>query len=335
MPVPSPDAAWWNRARYRAGDAAGHYESWFLRANHPADPLAFWIRYTIFSPRGRAAAALGELWAIAFDGLRGEIRAAKSEVPLDVCRFSTSGLDVRIGSSLLTAGHLEGEARSPGARLGWAMRYAGGGEPLRLLPGAMYERPLPRAKAVTPCPGAVFDGALTVDGAEVPIRGWRGSQNHNWGSRHTDEYAWGQVAGFDGAPDAFLECSSARIRLGPVRTPWLTLVVLRLDGEEHRLNTTWQAVRARQQVRLFDWRFESRSGDLAVRGRMSAPASSFVALPYGNPPGGTKTCLNTKIAACELTVERRGHPPRTLVTGHRAAFEILTDRTDHGLSYAV
>ena len=30
----------------------GHYESWFLRGNHPSRPLAFWIRYTIFHPRG-------------------------------------------------------------------------------------------------------------------------------------------------------------------------------------------------------------------------------------------------------------------------------------------
>jgi hypothetical protein len=51
------------------------------------------------------------------------------------------------------------------------------------------------------------------------------------------------------------------------------------------------------------------------------------------PPGGTAPV--PAIAPCELTIERRGHPPRTLVTGHRAAFEILTDRTDHGLSYAV
>src|SRR5688500_2735999 len=33
-----------NAVRYRPGEAAGHYESFFLRANHPARPLAFWIR---------------------------------------------------------------------------------------------------------------------------------------------------------------------------------------------------------------------------------------------------------------------------------------------------
>jgi hypothetical protein len=47
---------------------AGHYESYYLRGNHPNRPLAFWIRYTIFSAEGRPSDALGELWAIVIDG---------------------------------------------------------------------------------------------------------------------------------------------------------------------------------------------------------------------------------------------------------------------------
>jgi len=41
-------------------------------------------------------------------------------------------------------------------------------------------------------------------------------------------------------------------------------------------------------------------------------------------PGGTHTCLNSKLAACEVTLERSGEPPVTLTTRHRAAFEILS-----------
>lgn len=51
-----------------AGGAEGHHESFFLRANHPSRPLAIWIRYRIFSPAGRPGDAVGELWAIYFDG---------------------------------------------------------------------------------------------------------------------------------------------------------------------------------------------------------------------------------------------------------------------------
>src|SRR5262249_36397020 len=76
-----------NHTMYRPGTPRGHYESFFLRANHPTRPLAFWIRYTIFSPRGAPERALGELWAIYFDGEARRHAVAKREVPFASCRF--------------------------------------------------------------------------------------------------------------------------------------------------------------------------------------------------------------------------------------------------------
>jgi hypothetical protein len=324
----------WNRCRYVEGDARGHYESYFQRANHPERPLAFWIRYTVFSPKGRAGDAVGELWAIYFDGERGRVTAVKEVVPIRDCRFANQGLDVRIGDASLTDGQLQGRARSGGNALQWDLRYRGDEPPLLLLPGSFYERGFPKAKALVGTPNAVFDGAVSVDGAAVDVRGWVGSQNHNWGTRHTDSYAWGQVAGFDNASHVFLECSTARLKLGPLWTPALTLIVLRLEDEEIRLNSPTQAFRAHGDFDFVSWRFESRARDVCVRGTIHAPWSLFVGLTYNNPPGGTKTCLNTKVAACELTVERAGHAARKLATKHRAAFEILTDRQDHGVPIA-
>ena len=52
-------------------------------------------------------------------------------------------------------------------------------------------------------------------------------------------------------------------------------------------------------------------------------ADVFVALPYDNPPGGIKTCLNTKLARARVTLARRDLPTVVLATKHRAAFEIL------------
>jgi hypothetical protein len=324
----------WNRYRYVEGDAHGHYESYFQRANHPERPLAFWIRYTVFSLKGRPRDAVGELWAIYFDGERERVAAAKQVVPMRDCRFAQQGLDVRIGDAVLTDGHLRGRASAGANALQWDLRYAGDEPPLLLLPVSLYERGFPKSKALVGTPNAVFDGTVSVNGSAVDVRGWVGSQNHNWGSKHTDSYAWGQVAGFDGAPRAFLECSTARLKVGPFWTPRLTLVVLRLEDEEIRLNSLAQAFRAHADFDFVSWRFESRTHSVRVRGAIHAPRSLFVGLTYNNPPGGTKTCLNTKLAACELTVERAGQAPRTLTTKHRAAFEILTDRQDHGVPIA-
>jgi hypothetical protein len=178
-------------------------------------------------------------------------------------------------------------------------------------------------------PLAVFRGEVRVDDVVHPIDGWTGSQNHNWGSQHTDEYAWGQVAGFDNAPDSFLEVTTARVRLGPLWSPWMTLAVLRHDGEELAFNALPTALRARGRYGFFSWAFASRAGGASLEGRIEAPPEVFVGLPYDNPPGGRKTCLNSKLARCALTLRRPGREPVELVTRHRAAFEIITDRTDH------
>lgn len=320
-----------NRVRYQSGSRAGHYESYFQRANHPSRPLAFWIRYTIFSPTNRPHDALGELWAIYFDGESEQITAVKQRFPITQCRFGYEGLDAEIGAATLDRECLIGGAESAVHWVRWNLTYQGNEPPLLLLDRKLYDGGFPRAKALVGTPLAVYNGSLNVDGTDIAVDGWVGSQNHNWGSKHTDLYAWGQVAGFDDAPNVFLECSTARLKIGPVWTPYLTLVVVRMGGEEIALNTLAQSLRAKGKFKYFAWDFESKRGDVRIAGHIEAPRSRFVGLTYDNPPGGSKTCLNTKIAACTLTVERAGHPPRTFRTEHRAAFEILTDATDHNV----
>lgn len=325
------DRAEWNGARWSAGDPRGHYESWFLRANHPRRALAFWIRYTIFSPKGRPQEGLGELWAVAFDGEQRAITAVKEERSIRECSFQKSALDARIADATLDGERLRGGAACAGHRLEWDLRYTAPAPPLVFFPRALYGAPLPKAKTLVPAPHAVFDGRLVVDGEPWSIDGWVGSQNHNWGEKHTDRYAWGQVAGFDDADDAFLEVATAQVKLGPLTTPKMTVLVLRLDGEELAFNGVGRSLRSHGEYDFFQWAFHAEDERASVRGTIAASAHDFVALPYLNPPGGTKTCLNSKIARCDLTVRWPDGRVRTLGTRSRAAFEILTDATDHGV----
>src|SRR5262245_18051343 len=326
-----------NAARYRPGAPTGHYESYFVRANHAERPLAFWIRYTVFSPKGRPDAGRGELWAVVFHGEARQCVAVKSDVPIAECRFAGSVLpDVRIARAALSGTEAHGSVESAGHAIAWSLGLRGEPRPLLLLPPALYEARLPRAKSLVPMPLAVFDGEIIVDGQRLGIDGWVGSQNHNWGSRHTDHYAWGQVAGFDGQPDTFLEVATARLRLGPLWTPPMTPLVLRHAGREHRLNATRLTLRARTQLSYFTWSFATGNDDVTIEGTIEAPRWAVVGLRYRNPPGGEKHCLNTKIARCRLTIaDRRARTTETLHTAHRAAFEILTDDRDHGVTIAV
>jgi hypothetical protein len=322
----------WNGARYKPGSTGGHYESWFQRANDATGRRAFWIRYTVFAPKGNAGATVGELWAIAFDRETKRIVAVKEVVPISSCKLAADRLDVAIGDATLDATALRGTASAHGHTITWDLRYGGGGPTLLFLPERLYAAPLPRAKLLVGQPLARFTGSLTVDGETIAIADWVGSQNHNWGSRHTDRYAWGQVAGFDEAPDAFLECSTARLKIGPVWTPWMSPVMLRLGDETLRWNSLPRAIRARGNYRTgtdrYTWQIDTSSPDGELAIRIDAEPTAFIALRYDNPPGGAKVCLNSKIAHCELTL-RRGGSERVLRSS-RAAFEILEDHAPTG-----
>mgnify|MGYP005844110707 FL=1 len=323
-------------AQYVPGQRQGHYESYFFRANHPERPLAFWIRYTLFSPHRQPERAIGELWGIWFDGESNTHVAVKKELPMEQCLFGREEFHVRIGAAGANERELWGEAQTGDERLRWRLAYAGKEAPLLFLPPRLYEARLPRAKSLVLLPLAHFDGELEVNGTVHRIQDWVGSQNHNWGLRHTDSYAWGQVAGFDNAPESFLEVATARIKLGWWWTPPLTPLVLRHRGREYALTEFRQTRRARGRWDFFSWQFATENDEVRIRGEIEAPATRFVALRYYNPPGGEKHCLNSKLARCRLQVEfQRSGQVEELVSEHRAAFEILTDRRDHGLPVRV
>jgi len=328
----------YNHARYVPGQKAGHYESYYLRANHPERPLAFWIRYTVFSPHGRPEDALGELWAVYFDGENQRHVAVKRELPIGECTFDRSRFEARVGDAHLGPDRLQGDARTGDDEITWQLAYGAGRDPILLLPDWAYDGRLAKAQSVVGRPLAEFDGNLTVNGTPIPMHRWIGSQNHNWGVKHTDHYAFGQVAGFDDHPDGFLEAATARLKLGPVWSPFLTMLVLRHRGREHRLNSVWRMLRASATIDGFDWRFDTDNRDVRVQGRIHAEPTAMVGLRYYNPPGGDKHCLNTKIGRCELTLtDKRTGESERLTTDRRALFELIPPTTDgaHGIPLRV
>jgi hypothetical protein len=325
-----------NCARYRSGCPAGHYESYFQRANHPTQPQAFWIRYTMFGPAGRPQEAIGELWAVVFDGATGRHRAAKTEVPIDLCAFSNDRFAVRIAESELGPGVLSGCAGLVPNSITWNLEYTGGMPPVFDLPLDKYEGSFPKAKALVGTPMARFNGTMTLNGEALEVDSWIGSQNHNWGARHTDRYAYGQVCGFDNAPGSFLEIASARFKIGPIWSPLITPLILRHAGKEYRHNSLLQGLMAPASYDYFVWRFSSKSKSAKIEGEIRATPEAFVGLRYYNPPGGVKYCLNTKIASCTLHLtDFSASRTEILGTSNRAAFEILTEDTDHGIEIRI
>ena len=311
----------------------GHYESFFLRANHPTRPLAFWIRYTLFSPKEHIEKSIGELWATFFNGESNQHTVVKQEFPLADCLFETTDFNIQIGKARLSSHFLQGIVEHQNTNLSWEMKYEGDSSPLLLLPLNLYKGGFPAAKSLVSLPLAHFNGVLSVNDEKMEIADWVGSQNHNWGIRHTDLYAWGQVAGFESHPDSFLEVATAKIKLGPFWTPPITLIVLRHNQKEYALTSLVQGLKAYGKFRYFVWEFRSETEEVEIEGEISAPREAFIGLNYYNPPGGNKYCLNSKIANCRLNFrDKPTDKSEVLETKHRAAFEILTNDQNHGIA---
>ena len=321
----------YNLTRYIKGQSKGHYESFFQRANHPNEPLAFWIRYTIFSPSNHPEDAIGELWAIYFDGKNNKHVSVKSEFPIADCHFSNTNLEARIGASELNKEHLKGESSSGNDGIRWDLSYSSSEDPLFLLPDKYYDISFPKAKALVGMPLATYTGRLIVNEKEFDINNWVGSQNHNWGSQHTDRYAWAQVAGFDNKPDSFLEIATAQIKLGMIYSPKMTIAVLRHEGKEYLFNSLRKAMINKATYNYFEWTFELSNGLEKLSGKIHTGKQNVVGLNYYNPPGGNKTCLNTKIACADIKLTTKDNESIIITTNNRAVFEILTNDTSHGI----
>jgi hypothetical protein len=289
---------------------APYYESRYIRANHPDRAQALWLRETLLLPT--SGDALAEVWVMLFDPDGSGNRALKVPHPVGV-----SSLDQRSA---------EGSARSGDRTARWDLRItASSSQPVHLLTERGYRARIPTAKTRVDDPNATFDGVVEIDDIRVSIDGWTGSVNHNWGTRHTPAYAFGQVCGFDEAPGSTLEIVTARARFGPVLTPAATLFVFRHDGQEFAVRSVAGSLQTHGRYRPFHWTFGGRVGDQMIEGEMSTEPADVIGLRYTDTDGQSKYCYNSAIATCRVQVAGKAFERAELTATRRAMFEILTD----------
>ena len=310
----------------------GHYESFFIRANHKTDPIAFWIRYTIFSPKNKNEDTIAELWAVVFNKQTNKHYSLKSENQLKESSFSNTSFNVNIADSILNDSAAKGEIKDLNNSIKWNLKIKCDNPELYLLPNKYYFISFPKAKSLVPKPLARFTGKIIINNSdELIIDNWLGSLNHNWGSKHTDKYAWGQIAGFDNNEDTFLEIATAQIKLGLVYSPKINIAVIRHNKKEYLFNSLIRSIINHASYNYFTWTFELNNGSERLLGTIKADKNCFVALNYYNPIGGNKTCLNTKIASADINLILQNGERISLLSKNRAAFEILTDDDSHGV----
>jgi hypothetical protein len=322
----------WNAVRFDPTRASDHVESYFIKLNDASGRCALWLKATILAGRDRSPVA--EAWAIGFDREAGHV-GVKRVVPHAEARFSKYELDVSVGGIEMSEGKTRGKIQSGDHVIEWDLEFDASGAPLIPYPSPkMYTGPLPSQKLVSPHASTRFSGSYRVDGREVKVDGWRGMQGHNWGKRHTELYAWGHVNQWDDQEDLMLEGVTARVKVGPLLAPPLTLVCVWHRGERYELNQTKTLLKARGSISTRVWTFQSTGPDASVEGELRAETEDMAGLYYENPNGEMTYCLNSKIARAELTLTPKGRPI-VRATSRAAALEIGTKDAGHGVKMLV
>jgi hypothetical protein len=314
---------------------SGMYESFYLRAVSPEEPVSVWIRHTVHkAPGGRRQ---GSVWCTVFDAARGrpfmhKLTSPGLAVP-DGGWIAVGGAGAGGEGATIGAGRAEGRC----GRARWSLRFCSQEQELRHLPaGWLYRAPVPRTKSTSPLPAAEFDGVLELEGrGTIELRSWPGMVGHNWGSEHAERWIWIHGIGFEDAREAWLDVAVGRVRIGGRLTPWLANGALSIGGRRHRLGGLFAR---RPDVRESAGGCLLRlggTGGVDLEARVTVPPDAAAAWRYSDPAGGDHDVVNCSVSALELTAKLPGAgAPLTIRTSHGAAYELGMLEHDHGVPIA-
>ncbi|HKH51442.1 MAG TPA: hypothetical protein VKA77_06555, partial [Mycobacterium sp.] len=250
--------------------------------------------------------------------------------PIDAAAYEYDNWTARIGATSIDDRSARGVVTGANRSARWDLWITPGPEDaVKLLTERAYKARFPTAKTTVRHPMAQFDGQVELDDTRLVLDGWTGSVNHNWGSRHTPAYAFGQVCGFDDAPDSTLEVVTARAAIGPVSLPAATLFVFRHGGGEFAVRSILGSLQTHGRYAPFSWSFGARVGERMIEGEIFAEPADVIGLTYTDTDGGVKYCYNSAIATCRIQLAGKAFERRELMATRRAMFEILTDER-HG-----
>lgn len=299
-----------NAPRWREG--IDHVESWFVRANHPTQPRALWLKSTVLCRADGTAVA--ESWCSVFAGTRTAAFRARDVIDQPAIRLTETG-----GTS---RGRLTGEAGPVEWDVGFTRPPGSWAEPMSLLPSRrLVDGPFPKSKLLTPFPVLTMSGRLTWDGETWDLAGWLGMQGHNWGSAHSPEYAWAQCLMPD--QEAVVEAVSGRIELGRRSSPLFSMLVVRRDEEELRFDRIVDRWRQRPRLAFPVYELAMRGRAGSARLQVTGDPAAMVCLGYDNPARPRSYCLNSKTAEVHVEVRPAAGPAFELHSPHGGALEFL------------
>jgi len=310
------------------GPGDGGYESYYLKAAHPSEPKAVWIRHTVHKRPG--ADPTGSLWCTFFD------RDAAPPVAIKQTREAPRAGEaelLRIGNARFGLGEASAHVESGGREGGWDLRFQTPEAPLHHLPrDFMYSGPLPKTKLLTLLPAARFSGSADLDGRELRLDGWTGMVGHNWGAEHAERWIWLHAAGFEGrSEDTWLDLAIGRIKVGRFTMPWIANGALSLDGRRLPLGGPGRVRQTAIDESPTGCRFRLAGAGLRVSGSVGAPREAFVGWVYADPDGSEHHTVNCSAADVELEVIPKEGPALALRAPAGGVYELGMRERDHGM----
>lgn len=309
------DHEWLPRWR---GESNWH-EAYFVTLTDPTTGLGAWLRLTITVQHGQAAVAQ---WAMVTVPGMPELVVRKIAISLDAWKAGVAGLSEGFC----------GECGGDAPHVAWDLRWPQPGAVIYPYPYAwMYRAPLPSTKYVTLGTGLPCTGRLRIGTDDCAIQQATAHIGHVWGPRMADSWAWAAVGGFTEAVGSF-EAISARIPIGPVVTPPLTIARLHVGDVVYRFDR-W-AGWLRQQTRWGrdGWELVATQKDARLQCHIQRHIAPIAGVTYTNPAGGKRYCYNSVAtdAVIELFVRAHGRwTPRHRLTCHRTmAYEHVASQPD-------
>ncbi len=304
------DAVFPSAARER-----GMYESFYLRAVSPTEPVGVWVRYTVHKRPG--SDPRGSLWCTVFDAQRGAPFMHK----LTTADLSVSpGGWIAVGDAQLGPGRAEGRC----GEASWSLTFDSDERELRHLPSAwMYRAKLPRTKLTSPLPDARFQGTFALpDRPALQLDGWRGMVGHNWGAEHAERWIWLHGVDFDPDRTAWLDVALGRIMIAGRRTPWVANGAFSREGHRTQLGgLAKRGLIVRESSTGCTLRLPGERG-LRLDADVSVPRDSAAGWRYADPDGSEHEIVNCSVAELTLTVTGADGVRRSLHTPHGAAYEL-------------
>jgi hypothetical protein len=263
-----------------AAPGTGLYESHYLKATAPEGGRAVWIRLTAHQePGGRAE---GTVWCTVFDG-DAVVAHRRAAGPVG---DPGPGAWARLDGASIGPGSAEGAVGD----CSWWLRWTARAGPVPYLPArALYDRRLPRANGVALAPDATFAGSVQVGDRRLDLEGWRGMAGHNWGADHAEHWVWVHAA----MPAGWLDLLLARVRVGPVLSPWLAAGA---TGRPGRPACRLGGPRTAGRVRV---RHDGELVEVTLPGlrlRCRRPHGETVLWDYASPGGGGRSVRNCSVA---------------------------------------